>query len=145
MEQILNIIFSWWLYWYCTWNCSNKNQRCWVKGARETLLYIKIQINIKYFKKLMIYFRMNQQPMMTKILLQLTNNKKVIKKCKQLRESPSKEIKFYQKIKFKKDIFSLELSYGLYGWYSFLLAYVWNLNWTSLASVSKLLINIFKK
>jgi hypothetical protein len=39
----------------------------------------------------------------------------------------------------------LELSFGLYGWYSFLLAYVWNLNWTSLASVSKLLINTFKK
>jgi hypothetical protein len=67
---------------------------------------------------------MNQQPMMTKILLQLTNSKKVIKKRKQLRKSPSKEIKFYQKNKFKKDIFSLELSYGLYGWYSFLLAYV---------------------
>jgi hypothetical protein len=67
---------------------------------------------------------MNQRPMMTKILLKLTNSKKVIKKRKQLRESPIKEIKFYQKIKFKKDINSLELSFGLYGWYSFLLAYV---------------------
>ena len=67
---------------------------------------------------------MSQQLMMTKTLLRLINNKKVIKKRKQLRKSPRNMIKFYQKIKFKKDMNSLELSYGLYGWYSFLFAYI---------------------